>query len=227
MSSSKAPISCASDGDPPQSERSGQALKKRVTSTSDTRVESSLATADAPISTKRNSNHSRRHLVYAIKLTTSIPRLEWVAFAASSAWALGRSLLRLGSREKPPPPGLSDEASPAWALGRSLPRLGSREKPPPPGLSDEALQERWEACKGMMASLIPWRCSDDFDLPVVNGEYCTRVWDGDGRVPVVPLADNRARARRHRRPPPDEVVAQVAEAIFQPGAVPGWSRVAP
>ena len=85
----------------------------------------------------------------------------------------------------------------------------------------------------MMASLIPWRCSDDFDLPVVNGEYCTRVWAGGERVQegaerdksvlVVPLADNRARAR----PPPDEIVAQVAEAIFQPGAAPGWYRVAP
>ncbi|KAL1699272.1 hypothetical protein EV121DRAFT_216552 [Schizophyllum commune] len=75
-----------------------------------------------------------------------------------------------------------------------------------------------------MASLIPWRCSDDFDPPVVNGEYCTRVWEGGERsVLVVPLADNRARAR----PPPDEVVAQMAEATFQPGAVPGWYRVAP
>ncbi|KAL1759130.1 hypothetical protein FB107DRAFT_271428 [Schizophyllum commune] len=114
----------------------------------------------------------------------------------------------------------------------------SHLQPPPPGLSEEALQERWEACKGMMASLIPWRCSDDFDLPVVNGEYCTRVWAGGERVQegaervlregeksvlVVPLAANRARAR----PPPDEIVAQVAEAMFQPGAVPGWYRVAP
>ena len=94
----------------------------------------------------------------------------------------------------------------------------------------------------MMASLIPWRCSDEFDLPVVNGEYCTRVWEGgeslqEGAervlregvksVLVVPLADNRARARRHRRPPPDEIVAEVAESIFQPGAVPEWYRVAP
>ena len=50
--------------------------------------------------------------------------------------------------------------------------------------------------------------------------------DMDERVPVVPFADNRARARHHRRPPADEVIAQVAEAIFQPGAVPGWYQVA-
>ncbi|KAL1686642.1 hypothetical protein GGG16DRAFT_117707 [Schizophyllum commune] len=189
---------CCSAGDSPQSERSDQALEKRVTSTSNTRVGSSLATADACKSTKRNPAHSRRHLVYALRLT--------------------------------------EEGFRGWSE--------SHLQPPPPGLSKEALQERWEACKGMMASLIPWRCSDEFDLPVVNGEYCTRAWEGGERVQagaervqegaeriregqnsvlVVPLAGNCARAR----PPPDEVVAQVAEAIFQPGAVPGWYRVAP
>ncbi|KAI5829778.1 hypothetical protein K523DRAFT_416469 [Schizophyllum commune Tattone D] len=181
--SSGDPISRPSDGDSPQSERSDQSLEKRVTSTSDTRVESSLATADACKSNKRNPAHSRRHLVYAIKLT--------------------------------------EEGFRAWSAAHL--------SPPPADLEGEAL-ERWKACKGMMASLIPWRCSDDFDLPVVNGEYCTRVWEGgerDKSVLVVALADNRARARRHRRPPPDEVVAQMAEAIFQPGAVPGWYRVAP
>ncbi|KAI4523022.1 hypothetical protein K525DRAFT_197417 [Schizophyllum commune Loenen D] len=75
-----------------------------------------------------------------------------------------------------------------------------------------------------MALLIPWRCSDEFDLPVVNGSHITLVRDG---VPVVPLADNRARSKRHRHPPPDEVVAEVAKSIFQPGAEPDWYQVVP
>ena len=78
--SSEAPISRPSDGDSPHSERSDQALEKRVTFTSDTQVESSLTTADAPKSsesTKRNSNHSRRHLVYAIKLTEEGIKEGW------------------------------------------------------------------------------------------------------------------------------------------------------
>ncbi|KAI4523019.1 hypothetical protein K523DRAFT_320382 [Schizophyllum commune Tattone D] len=132
-------------------------------------------------SNKHDPTRSRRHLVYAIKL--------------------------------------SEEGFRGWSA--------SHLQPPPPGLEGKALQERWEACKGMMASLIPWRCSDDFDLPVVNGEYVTRVRDGDKSVLVVPLADNRASLRRHRHPPSDEVVAQVAEAIFQPGAVPDWYQVVP
>ena len=87
-----------------------------------------------------------------------------------------------------------------------------------------ALQERWKASKAMMALLIPWRCSDEFDLPVVNGSHITLVREG---VPVVPLADSRARSKRHRRPPPDEVVAEVAKSIFQPGAEPDWYQVVP
>ncbi|KAI5885186.1 uncharacterized protein SCHCODRAFT_02558372 [Schizophyllum commune H4-8] len=72
----------------------------------------------------------------------------------------------------------------------------------------------------------PWRCSDKFGLPVVHGSHITLVREGDRRVSVVPLADSRARSKRHRHPPSDEVVAEVAESIFQPGAVPDWYQVA-
>ena len=76
---------CSSDGDSPHFERS----EKRVTFTSDTQAESSLATADASKSTKRDPTHSRHHLVYAIKLTEEGFR----------GWS--------ESHLQPPPPGLS------------------------------------------------------------------------------------------------------------------------
>ncbi|KAI5885185.1 uncharacterized protein SCHCODRAFT_02645347 [Schizophyllum commune H4-8] len=166
--------------------------RKQVTFASGTQFESPTATARK--SNKWDPSRSRRHLVYAIKLTEE-------GFRGWSAAHLS-----------PPPADLEGEA--LEGQGRPLEEQGI-----PP-------EEQWKALKGVMSCLIPWDCSEDFDLPVVKESYVTLARDGDERVPVVPLADNRARARHHRRPPPEEVIAQVAEAMFQPGAVPEWYQVA-
>ncbi|KAL1678691.1 hypothetical protein EV122DRAFT_277893 [Schizophyllum commune] len=173
------PTLSSSPGIPLQHGHANQQPKKQVAFASGTQFES--PTASARKTSKRDPSRSRRHLVYAIKLT--------------------------------------EEGFRSWSAAHL--------SPPPADLEGEALEEQWKASKGVMSCLIPWDCSDDFDLPVVNESHVTLVRDGDERVPVVPLADNRARARHHRRPPADEIIAQVAEAIFRPGAVPGWYQVAP
>ncbi|KAL1713937.1 hypothetical protein EV715DRAFT_210612 [Schizophyllum commune] len=150
---------------------------KQNTSAKHVSFDASLPSEPAE-SRKPTRKRSRRHLVYALKLT--------------------------------------EEGFLGWSAAH-LP-------PPPMCLERGALQERWAASKAMMALLIPWRCSDEFDLPAVNGSHITLARDG---VPVVPLADNRARSKRHRHPPPDEVVAEVAKSIFQPGAEPDWYQVVP
>ncbi|KAL1713934.1 hypothetical protein EV715DRAFT_210596 [Schizophyllum commune] len=175
--SSTIPASSSSNEATLQSGHPDPPPAKRVSFTCGTRSPTHATSARK----SNNPSRSRRHLVYAIKL--------------------------------------SEEGFRGWSAANL--------SPPPADLEGEALEEQWKASKGVMSCLIPWDCSEDFDLPVVNDSYVTLVREGDKRVPVVPLADNRACSRRHRHPPSDEVVAQVAEAIFQPGAVPEWYQVAP
>ncbi|KAL1699271.1 hypothetical protein EV121DRAFT_216575 [Schizophyllum commune] len=143
---------------------------KQDTSAKHVSFDASLPSEPAE-SHKPTRKRSRRHLVYALKLTEE--------------GFLGWSAAHL-----PPPP---------MCLERGA--MGSQQGHDGPSHT-LALQRRVRS----------------------PGSHITLVRDG---VPVVPLADNRARSKRHRRPPSDEVVAEVAKSIFQPGAEPDWYQVVP
>ncbi|TRM67545.1 hypothetical protein BD626DRAFT_479117 [Schizophyllum amplum] len=98
--------------------------------------------------------------------------------------------------------------------------------PPPEGMTEEQDKEWWQRRRDAMVAIVPSYCMPRFKLPMARpSSFLTTVREGRTLSEVVVLADNRARRKSARVPPPESLVKEVAKFIYQEGDKPQWYTV--